>query len=700
LALADTRPAELLDEFAEAIPDSPRPPQVTPSPAEPQSRLPHFPGLDGLRGIAVLAVLFFHAGFSWAVGGFLGVSTFFTLSGFLITSLLLAERTMTRTIGLGSFWVRRLRRLLPAAVAALALAVVFAHFAGTGSQQRSLGGDVISALADVANWHFIFSHQSYADIFSPPSPVLHFWSLAIEEQFYLLFPVMAFVLLAVLRWDRRRLGRVFVAFMGLSLATTLFLGFSHDRIYYGTETRSFELLTGCLLAVLIYSRRVTTKLARPGSRRTSVAIAGGIALAVCVGLWSRTSQTTDWLYQGGFAAYSGLSALVILATIIPYGPVAGLMGSRALRRIGLLSYGVYVYHWPIFLWIDQLHTGLGIWVLTPIKFALTWIVAVLSYYHLERPIRRGELPFGLQRRTWSRDFAIGWAVPVAFLVVGMGALVITATAPPAPYDFAATQSALAKLGAGKAPTQPSSKDPTALPIAKIGAYGDSTALVVGGGILYAAPSTGGVEEVSGGAWVGCGLGIGGYYRSTVLANYEGHTRPECDAWPATYARVIKKTRPDIALMLVAPWDVMDRELPGDDQWRSFGDPVYDRWFLSEMLRAVDVLTARGATVVWLTSPQVANIPSRVDRLNQLVEELPGLRPGKVVVLDYAKYLDSTGRDKELRPDGIHLSGPSAIQVAKDWLIPQLVKIWGPIYRDRGSPTTSTTLATAPTVRSN
>ena len=161
-----------------------------------------------------------------------------------------------------------------------------------------------------------------------------------------------------------------------------------------------------------------------------------------------------------------------------------------------------------------------------------------------------------------------------------------------------------------------------LPIAKVGAYGDSTALVVGGGILYAAPSTGGVEEVSGGAWVGCGLGIGGYYRSTVLANYEGHTRPECDAWPATYARVIKATRPDLALMLVAPWDVMDRKLPGDDTWRSFGDPVYDRWFLSEMLRAVDVLSARGATVVWLTSPQVANIPSRVDRLNQLVEELP------------------------------------------------------------------------------
>ena len=699
MTLADTRLIDQLDEFAEAIPEDAAPRQPAPEPAAAQGRLPHFPGLDGLRGVAVVAVLLFHAGFSWAVGGYLGVSTFFTLSGFLITSLLLAERTTTRTIGLGTFWVRRLRRLLPAAVAALALAVVFTVFAGTGSQQRNIGGDVVAALADVANWHFIFSHQSYADLFSAPSPVLHFWSLAIEEQFYLVFPLLMFGLLAALRWDRKRLGRTFVGLMAVSLATTLFLGFSHDRIYYGTETRSFELLTGCLLAVLIYSRRVTSKLARPGNRRTIVAVAGAIAFGVCVVLWSRTAQTSDWLYRGGLSAYSFLSAIIILATIIPYGPVAKLLGSRALRRIGLLSYGVYVYHWPIFLWIDQLHTGLGIWALAPIKFAITWIVAVLSYRHLERPIRHGELPFGLARRDWANGFVIGWAVPVAFLVVGMAALAVTSAAPPPPFDFVAAQRTLESLGAGKV-TRPASTAPGVLPIAKVAAFGDSTALVVGSGINLAAPGTGGVEEVTGGAWVGCGLGIGGYYRSTVISDYEGHTRPACDAWPTTYARVVRQNRPDLAVVLDAPWDVMDRKLPGDDTWRSFGDPVYDRWFLSEMVRAVDVLSSQGATVVWLTSPQVANIPSRTDRLNELIEELPTLRPGKVVVLDFAKYLASTGKDAELRPDHIHLSGPASVQVARDWLIPQLVKIWGDVYRDHREPSTPTTLATAPTVGSS
>jgi peptidoglycan/LPS O-acetylase OafA/YrhL len=654
-----------------------------------------------LRGLAVAAVLLFHAGFSWAQGGFLGVSTFFTLSGFLITSLLLAERTTTRTIDLGSFWTRRIRRLMPAAVAALALAVVFAHFAGTASQQRNLGGDVVSALAEVANWHFIFSHQSYADLFSAPSPVLHFWSLAIEEQFYLVFPILAFAVLVARRWDRQRLARLFVGMMAVSLGFTLFAGYSHDRIYYGTETRAFELLAGCLLAVLIYSRRVTGKLARPGPRRTAVATAGAVALAVCVVLWMRTPESADWLYRGGLSFYSGLSALIVLATLIPFGPVARVLGTSALRRMGMLSYGLYVYHWPIFLWIDQLHTGLGLWPLAVLKLSVTWVVAALSFQYLERPIRRGELPFGLGNRSWASDFSIGWSVPVAFLLVGVAALGVTAAAPPLPFDFAAAQRTLQSLGAGKthAPTPPGT-----LPIARVAAFGDSTGLVIGSGINLAAPSTGGVEEVTGGAWVGCGLGIGGLYRSTDNFNSEGSTDPACNAWPTTYAHVIEKYRPDLAVVLDARWDAMDRKLIGDTKWRSFGDPVYDHWFLQEMLRAVDVLSSHGATVVWLTSPPVSNMPSRVTRLNQLIEELPHLRKGKVVVLDFAAYLRHLGHDAELRPDHVHLSGPASVQVARDWLIPHLVSIWREAYEQRphtaAAGSTPTTLATAPTVPSS
>ncbi len=708
-----TGPASLVeaDDAVGADHDAPDPDAGDQSTAH--SRLPHFPGLDGLRGLAVIAVLFFHGGFAWAVGGYLGVSTFFTLSGFLITSLLLAERTVTRSVDVPRFWVRRIRRLMPAALAALVLAVAFAHFAGTAAQQRNLGGDVVSALADVANWHFIFSHQSYADLFSGPSPVLHFWSLSIEEQFYLVFPVLAFVALAKLRWPRFKVGVAIGVLMAASLATTLFLGFTHDHIYYGTETRSFELLAGALLAVIIYSRRVTRRLARPGTRRTLVAVAGAAALATCVVLWARVPQTSDWLYRGGLSAYSGLSVLIILATIIPYGPVAGLLSSGPLRRVGILSYGIYVYHWPIFLWIDALHLGIGIWASFAIKVAITWLVAALSFRFLELPIRRGQLPFGLGRDGWARQLNLAWSIPVAFLLVGVSALAVTAAAPAPVFDFASAQNTLDHLGAGKprAKVIRASGPVTILPVAKVAAFGDSTALVVGSGINQAAATTSGVEEVTGGAWVGCGLGIGGSYRSTVDPSYAGPTRPACNAWPTTYARVISQNQPDLAVVLDAPWDVMDRKLVGDSKWRSFGDPVYDRWFLSEMVQAVHVLSADGATVVWLTSPPVSNIPARTNRLNQLIEELPQLVPGKVVVLDFAKYLASTGKDAQLRPDGIHLSGPASVEVAKAWLIPQLLKVWRQVYTARqkatttpttlgpGSPPTTATAAASPTDQS-
>ena len=153
-------------------------------------RMPHLPGLDGLRGLAVIGVLLFHGGFAWAKGGFLGVSTFFTLSGFLITNLLIREWDGSGTIRLGGFWTRRFRRLLPAAmVTIVAVGLVFWRL-GTPEQLANLRADMISSLAYVANWHFLFAGTSYADLFSAPSPLQHFWSLAIEEQFYLVFPLL------------------------------------------------------------------------------------------------------------------------------------------------------------------------------------------------------------------------------------------------------------------------------------------------------------------------------------------------------------------------------------------------------------------------------------------------------------------------------------------------------------------------------
>ncbi|MGZ4708707.1 MAG: acyltransferase family protein [Acidimicrobiales bacterium] len=655
---------------------------ASPGPAS-SSKLPYFPGLDGLRGIAVIAVLFFHGGFSWAVGGYLGVSTFFTLSGFLITSLLLAERTTTRTVDLRAFWGRRLRRLMPASFAALAVVLAFGAVAASAAQQRNLGGDVTAALLYVANWRFIISGQSYADLFAAPSPVLHFWSLAIEEQFYLIYPLVAFVLLGRLKWDRWKFGRALMVLMACSLAATLFLGYSHDRIYYGTDTRAFELLAGGVLGVLIYSRRVTRRLARPGQHRTTTAVLGGISLAICAWLWTHTAQSSDWLYHGGLAAYSLLSCAVILATIIPYGPVSRLMALSGLRRVGELSYGIYVFHWPIFLWLDGDRTGLSIWPLFLLRIAVTTAVALLSYHYLEQPIRRRKLTIG------GRSPLV--VAPAVAVLLALGAWTITAGAPKPISDFTDAEKTLQSLGSGSTtPITGPDGNPLPLQPAKVSMYGDSTAVVVGVGLADVDQEKNLIQSVDGGAWLGCGLGRGGQLRSTDKPVILRLTLPACNRWADTYTQVLDRVHPDLNVVLDAPWDVSDRKIPGDDTWRGFGDPVYDDFFRHEMLDAVDLLSSQGGTVVWLTTPPVSNRPDRTDRLNQMIEELPQLRPGKVEVVDLAGYLAQVDPDGKMRKDHIHLTPEAARDVARDFLIPELDKIWQRVGPARMATTTTTT----------
>ena len=213
------------------------------------------PGLDGVRALAVMAVLVYHAEFPWARGGFLGISLFFTLSGFLITSILLRGHATGGTIGLRTFWARRYRRLLPAAYLTLAGVVLFAATVATEQQLSDLPRQVLASILQVVNWFFVFSGQSYVQLFTAPSPVQHFWSLSIEEQFYVFMPLL---LLGLLRWVRspKVVGAVFAVGAIASSALMFVLyerGASLDRLYYGTDTRVGELLVGCVLAVVVHT---------------------------------------------------------------------------------------------------------------------------------------------------------------------------------------------------------------------------------------------------------------------------------------------------------------------------------------------------------------------------------------------------------------------------------------------------------------
>lgn len=345
------------------------------------------PGLDGLRAFAVIGVLLYHSEFEWAEGGYLGVSLFFTLSGFLISSILLDGLRRDETIDLGGFWARRFRRLAPAALVGLLGAVLFGATVATRSQSEGLLGEIVGALFYVANWVFLGAEQSYADLFASPSPVQHYWSLGIEEQFYLVVPVA--LLLAFTRGIR---GYALAAVVGgLALASSVWAwvrfdgGAEFDRLYYGTDTRLAELLVGVVLAVVLDQ----VELDRVGeSVRRAARIAGPVALGVLVWTWSTIELSHDYLWKGGLLLNSALAAAVVLATLSG-GPLDRLLSSPPLVWIGRLSYGIYVYHWLIYLWLDEDRTGLDGPALLAVRLAVTAVASIVSYVAIEMPVRRG-----------------------------------------------------------------------------------------------------------------------------------------------------------------------------------------------------------------------------------------------------------------------------------------------------------------------
>jgi len=354
-------------------------------------QLRYVPALDGLRGIAVLAVLLFHADVPWSTGGFLGVSTFFTLSGFLITTLLIGEQESSGKVSLRAFWIRRVRRLLPASLVTLLVIVAISPLLGKTVDPTRLPGDVLAAASYVANWRFVAAGTSYADLFVAPSLVQHFWSLAIEEQFYVLFPLVAAAALRVR--GRRALGITAAGGLGLSLVLTLFAGFTADRIYYGTDTRAAELLIGVLLAVAWnHPRRMALARNVPAFNQ-SLAVGALLALLGSMAAWLTLSLGNEVLYRGGFAIYAVGTAAVIAGAMLPpaSSPVAALLSVGPLRSLGRISYGAYLIHWPLYLVLDAERTGTDGPALVAIRLAVTLALAYLSYGLIESPIRAGRM---------------------------------------------------------------------------------------------------------------------------------------------------------------------------------------------------------------------------------------------------------------------------------------------------------------------
>jgi peptidoglycan/LPS O-acetylase OafA/YrhL/CubicO group peptidase (beta-lactamase class C family) len=366
---------------------------------EQDRRFPYLPGLDGLRALAVIAVLLYHADLTIA-GGFLGVESFFVLSGFLITALLLSEWRQTGRVDLGAFWLRRARRLLPALFLMLVGTLALASIA-LPDEIAKLHADLFAALAYVMNWYLVFSQQSYFDPMVRPSLLQHLWSLAIEEQFYLLWPILFGVGMRYLRPSGVLRATLAVSAASMGLMALLYQpGADPSRIYYGTDTRAGGLLLGAALALAW----TPTQSSRSSSRLAGgwLDLAGVAALGALLAGYIWLYDYHPLLYRGGFALVALATATTIVAATHPRARwLPQVLRWRPLRWIGLRSYGIYLWHWPIFM-LTRPYQDVPIDGLPLLALRLTIVVglAELSYRLVELPVRHGALERAW-RALWS-----------------------------------------------------------------------------------------------------------------------------------------------------------------------------------------------------------------------------------------------------------------------------------------------------------
>jgi peptidoglycan/LPS O-acetylase OafA/YrhL len=411
----------------------------------------YLPGLDGLRALAVTAVIAYHLGYGWAQGGLLGVGVFFTLSGYLITDILAGQFAASGRVKLGDFWLRRARRLLPALFVMLAVVTVWVNgFAR--SFVPGYRGDVIASGLYVNNWWYIEQHTSYYARFAPPAPLDHLWSLAVEEQFYLVWPWVVLLMVAVAGWMMKKRPRhakalfdgpgshaagsggsaassaaaaasaggssylsqrarwamagvalVVAAASAIEMVLLYHPGYDPTRVYEGTDTRAFGLLIGAAVAMVWPTRRGGRTLSA-GPRRVLDG-AGVVGLAVIAALVWRTNQYSPFMFRGGLVILSVATAIVVAAVATPGGLVGVALGCAPLRWVGVRSYGIYLWHYPIIVLTAAAGSaGSPVSLVRAVAVvAGTVVIAALSWKFIEEPIRRGGL------RRWSARAVVGAA---------------------------------------------------------------------------------------------------------------------------------------------------------------------------------------------------------------------------------------------------------------------------------------------------
>ena len=639
------------------------------------------PALDGIRAIAVALVLAGHGGVPGVAGGFIGVDVFFVLSGFLITSLLLDEFRRTERIDLKGFWIRRAKRLLPAMVL-MTLAVVIARPLFPSEAVTSLREDAVGAFFWMANWVFVAADTDYFSQGATPSPLQHTWSLAVEEQYYLLWPLL--VLAAALLVRRRSTGAVRVVVfvlavlgvVGSAVAEILLSGDAGElnRVYFGTDTRAQALLIGAAAAALLVrdwsALTVSGTLIRTRWRRWVAWTLPVIGIAVLALAAHLATGSADEFHHGLLIVVAVGAVLVVAPVALDQdGYVARALAWFPLVTLGVISYGVYLWHWPIFLILNGERTGLSGWSLLALRCAVTIAVSWVSWWAIEQPVRHW-------RPQHVPMLRLAAATVATAAVVTMTVVPVSIPTRPAGPDVMAAAATEQDIGAERAvPVGP----PPALPpgTQTVAVFGDSVAWT----LMRYLPATPGFH-FSDYTTIGCGIARGGPYRS---AGETLNQKPECDSWPERWAQRIAHDRPQTVLLMIGRWEVVDRTWHG--RWMHVGNDAYDAYLKGELQRALDILSSTGARVVVTTAPYnrrgersdgtlyPEDQPGRVQAWNTMLRNVVGQRPN-VSVLDFNAKLNPDGKytakidGVRMRSDGVHPTS-EAVQWLTPWLLDSL-----------------------------
>lgn len=630
-------------------------------------RLPQVPAFDGLKGFALLAVLGFHQGFTVLKGGFLGISTFLTISGFLLTTLLLAELSQHGRVSATGFWERRARRLLPLTLLVIAGIEALQVTLRIGSV-ATFRGDVLSALGGVANWRFAFSGSDYIELLAERSPVQHLWAVSVAEQIYLLVPLGLILLMALTGHRWRTAGAVAVAGAVASFTAAWVISSNEGSVglaYFGTHTRVGELLVGSVLAFAM----LTPGLRRLLSTRQGVKalhFGGPAALAGLLILWVTTGVGDTRLFHGVTAVNAMLTAWVLLAVTTP-GPATNALSVRPLRFLGRIGLAAYLVHWPIYLVIDEPRLNLNGSLLFLLRVAATVAAAAVLTWVVETPFRRG-------LRVSRKQLAIGLGSTTVMLAAFVLVLPVR---PPANVSL----------------TVDDGNGPGDLDVV-VPAGGTTSARMLLIGDSLAASLVPGVR-----AWneetpdqqlhldthiaPDCPPSAPGPVR---IVGAEAGTDVACVGWEHRLPKMLEASEADVIVVVTGLGELGERDI--DHAWRHLGDATYDAWLAEELEELADALADKGVPVLWATLPHARltppgdgggswtefdeNDPQRAERYNELVHEVVGGRDGfEIIEFDaWTHELPRGEFDPDYRqPDATLTDGGAGAAVR--WLVPKV-----------------------------